>query len=181
MPDRLLACQPSALRVIIDKVVRMRRRLALVDSVDSGLTSLDQITDNLSLDGAQPSARLVADNCVFLPRAGLIDPLPYISLEHRRIVTDAGELFPSPVPGLQNFATIKGPDRREYIFFVVQQLRTRKVNLQKRIKSREYCLWGCQEGLYQDSRGVGRQQGVGCVHSAAPSADACHSVFFPQD
>ena len=132
---RLLSCQRSALLVIVDKVRRLRSRLAVLDVFDQGPEALEKIIGSMAEDGAKPSSKLVADDCDLLPSAGLVCPLKYISSEHRSIVTDDTKLFPSPIPGLDKFANIKGDDRPEYIRLVVRQLRTGKVELRRDVKA----------------------------------------------
>ena len=133
--SRLLACQRSVLRIVFDKAWRMHARLAGIDSHDSGTEALDKVIGSLTADGSKSGPKLVAADCDLLPRAGLVDPLRYLSQEHRNIVTNDEKLFPSPVAGLEHFANIKGADRGEYVRLVVRQLRTGKVELRRNIKA----------------------------------------------
>ena len=70
-----------------------------------------------------------ADTCDVLEHSGLVDPLPVLPPDVRRVVSDSSLLFPDPPGGLTEYQGIKDADRTEYVPLVVKQIKREKVGL----------------------------------------------------
>ena len=75
--------------------------------------------------------KLNADTCDVLEQSGLVDPLPVLPPDVRRVVSDSSLLFPDPPGGLAGYQGIKDADRIEYVRLVVKQIKSAKVGLRR--------------------------------------------------
>ena len=123
----LLASQRFVLIILLNKVRRMFDRLAKIDRPSSQSDCFAQVVGPTACGGTKPVVKLSADTCDVLERSGLVDPLPSLPADMRRVVSGSALLFLDPPGGLAEYQSIKDADRAEYIRFVVKQLESGKV------------------------------------------------------
>ena len=82
---------------MLNKIRRMRNRLASVDEPPSCSECLATVVGVAAYGGSKPVVKLTADTVDLLAQSGSVDPLPYLPAEARAVILDSSRLFPDPL------------------------------------------------------------------------------------
>ena len=121
---------PSAAQVavherLLEHVSRFVGRLARARAYPSGAATL---TDLAATESKSAPDGLKAASVDVLDGSSRVDPLPFVPGGVRSLLTPRG-LFGDAPAGLDQFPSIRGPARGEYIKLVLRQLRAEKLEL----------------------------------------------------
>ena len=131
----LILTQRNVLILLLTKVRRMFDRLAKIDRPPCQSDCFDLVVGPTASGGTKPVVKLNSDTCDVLDQSGLVDPLPFLPPDVRRVVSDASLLFPKPPEGLSEYQGIKDADRAEYVRLVVEQIKGKKVGLRRSVRA----------------------------------------------
>ena len=100
------------LLILLNKIRRMRNRLASIDEPPSCTECLATVVVVAAYGGSKSVVKLTADTVDLLDHSGGVDPLPYLPHEARAVVLDTYRLFLDPLEACPLFWVSKVPSAR---------------------------------------------------------------------